>query len=388
MWRRGYTDHTRTEPQAERGSERGNQDQDGRGHAADTTKSSHLYIVVGFAGTDIWRRRNRSRARRSWLANRFILRGLFPDPSMVTSELATIVDFIRYGASRFGRAGLTFGHSYDNALDESTHLVLHALHLPHDLAPAYGLARLTATETQAVLTLIDRRIEEHKPVAYLTGEAWFAGLKFKSDMRALVPRSPIAELIQAGFSPWLDERRVERALDLCTGSGCIGIAMAAHNPHWQVDLADISDDALELARENVEFQDVGARARVIRSDLFAGLGGERYDLIVSNPPYVTDQEFAALPLEYSHEPALGLRAGDDGLDFALRILAAAPDHLGDDGVLIVEVGESERALVELLPQVPFNWIEFDVGQMGVFLLDRRDLVEQAEAIRAVAKKRA
>lgn len=307
---------------------------------------------------------------------------------MVTSELATIVDFIRYGASRFGGAGLTFGHSYDNALDESTHLVLHALHLPHDLAPAYGLARLTATETQAVLTLIDRRIEEHKPVAYLTGEAWFAGLKFKSDMRALVPRSPIAELIQAGFSPWLDERRVERALDLCTGSGCIGIAMAAHNPHWQVDLADISDDALELARENVEFQDVGARAHVIRSDLFAGLGGERYDLIVSNPPYVTDQEFAALPLEYSHEPALGLRAGDDGLDFALRILAAAPDHLGDDGVLIVEVGESERALVELLPQVPFNWIEFDVGQMGVFLLDRRDLVEQAEAIRAVAKKRA
>ena len=307
---------------------------------------------------------------------------------MVTSELATIVDFIRYGASRFGGAGLTFGHSYDNALDESTHLVLHALHLPHDLAPAYGQARLTATETQAVLTLIDRRIEEHKPVAYLTGEAWFAGLKFKSDTRALVPRSPIAELIQAGFSPWLDERRVERALDLCTGSGCIGIAMAAHNPHWQVDLADISDDALELARANVEFQDVGARVRVICSDLFAGLGGERYDLIVSNPPYVTEQEFAALPLEYSHEPALGLRAGDDGLDFALRILAAAPDHLGDDGVLIVEVGDSERALVELLPQVPFNWIEFDVGQMGVFLLDRRDLVEHAEAIRAVAKKRA
>ena len=307
---------------------------------------------------------------------------------MVTSELATIVDFIRYGASRFGGAGLTFGHSYDNALDESTHLVLHALHLPHDLAPAYGQARLTAAETHAVLTLIDRRIEEHKPVAYLTGEAWFAGLKFKSDTRALVPRSPIAELIQAGFSPWLDERRVERALDLCTGSGCIGIAMAAHNPHWQVDLADISDDALELARENVEFQDVGERVRVIRSDLFAGLGGERYDLIVSNPPYVTEQEFAALPLEYSHEPALGLRAGDDGLDFALRILAAAPEHLGDDGVLIVEVGESERALVELLPQVPFNWIEFDVGQMGVFLLDRRDLVEQAEAIRAVAKKRA
>jgi ribosomal protein L3 glutamine methyltransferase len=305
----------------------------------------------------------------------------------VTSELATIVDFIRFGASRFGAAGLTFGHSYDNALDEATHLVLHALHLPHDLAPAYGQARLTEAEKQAVLALIDRRIDEHKPVAYLTGEAWFAGLKFKSDTRALVPRSPIAEMIQGGFSPWLDERPVERALDLCTGSGCIGIAMAAHNPHWRVDLADISDEALSLARENVEFQDVGDRVRVLRSDLFAGLAGERYDLIVSNPPYVTEQEFAALPPEYGHEPALGLRAGADGLDFALRILAEAADHLSDDGVLIVEVGESERALVERLPQVPFNWIEFHVGQMGVFLLDRRDLIEHADAIRASATGR-
>ncbi len=305
----------------------------------------------------------------------------------MTSELATIVDFIRYGASRFGAAGLAFGHSYDNALDESTHLVLHALHLPHDLAPTYGHARLVAAEKENVLALIERRIAEHKPVAYLTGEAWFAGLKFKSDTRALVPRSPIAELIQSGFTPWLDEHPIERVLDLCTGSGCIGIAIAAHNPDWQVDLADISDDALALARENVEFQDVGGRVRVFKSDLFAGLDGERYDLIVSNPPYVTEQEFAALPAEYSHEPKLGLTAGDDGLDFALRILATAPDHLADDGVLIVEVGESERALIELLPQVPFNWIEFNVGQMGVFLLDRRDLVEHADAIRAATTAR-
>lgn len=305
----------------------------------------------------------------------------------MTQELATIVDFIRYGASRFGAARLTFGHSYDNALDEATHLVLHALHLPHDLSPAYGQARLTGEEKQAVLGLIERRIAEHRPVAYLTGEAWFAGLKFKSDTRALVPRSPIAELIQAGFTPWLDERPVERALDLCTGSGCIGIAMAAHNPDWQVDLADISDDALALARENVEFQDVGERVRVIKSDLFAGLAGERYDLIVSNPPYVTEQEFAALPPEYRHEPKLGLTAGDDGLDFAFRILIAAPEYLNDDGVLIVEVGESERALVERLPQVPFNWIEFNVGQMGVFLLDRRDLIVHADAIRAAANTR-
>ncbi|MEO6689809.1 MAG: 50S ribosomal protein L3 N(5)-glutamine methyltransferase [Dokdonella sp.] len=305
----------------------------------------------------------------------------------MTQELATIVDFIRYGASRFGAAGLTFGHSYDNALDESTHLVLHALHLPHDLSPAYGQARLTGDEKHVVLDLIERRIAEHKPVAYLTGEAWFAGLKFKSDTRALVPRSPIAELIQSGFTPWLDERPVARVLDLCTGSGCIGIAMAAHNPDWQVDLADISDDALALARENVEFQDVGERVRVIKSDLFESLDGERYDLIVSNPPYVTEQEFAALPPEYSHEPKLGLTAGDDGIDFALRILMAAPDHLSEEGVLIVEVGESERALIERLPQIPFNWIEFNVGQMGVFLLDRRDLIEHADAIRAAVKSR-
>jgi len=305
----------------------------------------------------------------------------------VTSELATIVDFIRYGASRFGAAGLTFGHSYDNAIDEATHLVLHALHLPHDLSPNYGQARLTAAEKERVLQLIDRRVDEQKPVAYLTGTAWFAGLQFKSDTRALVPRSPIAELIQGGFSPWLDDRNVERALDLCTGSGCIGIAMAVHNPDWQVDLADISEEALSLARENIEYQDTSDRVRAIHSDLFAGLDGERYDLIVSNPPYVTEQEYAALPPEYSHEPALGLRAGDDGLDFALRILAEAADHLRDDGVLIVEVGESERALAALLPEVPFNWIEFNVGQMGVFVLDRDDLVAHAEAIGEVAKAR-
>ena len=305
----------------------------------------------------------------------------------MTQELATIIDFIRYGASRFGAAGLVFGHSYDNAIDESTHLVLHALHLPHDLAPTYGHARLTAAEKQRVLDLIERRVDEHRPVAYLTGTAWFAGLKFKSDTRALVPRSPIAELIQAGFSPWLDDRAVSHALDLCTGSGCIGVAMAVHNPEWQVDLADISDDALSLARENIEYQDTTDRVEAVKSDLFEGLKGRRYDLIVSNPPYVTEQEYAALPPEYGHEPALGLRAGDDGLDFAMRILLEAPEHLTDEGVLIVEVGESEKALVELLPEVPFNWIEFDVGQMGVFLLDRDDLVEHAEAIRRAANAR-
>ena len=303
------------------------------------------------------------------------------------AELHTIIDFIRYGATRFGVAGLTFGHSYDNAMDEATHLVLHTLHLPHDLSPNYGVARLTGDEKRRILELIERRVRERKPVAYLTGEAWFAGLKFKSDERALVPRSPLAESIQSGFSPWLDNTPVRRALDLCTGSGCIGIAMAVHNPDWHVDLVDISDAALSLARENIAFQHVEDRVRAIKSDLFAGIANEIYDVIVSNPPYVTEQEFAALPPEYGHEPALGLRAGEDGLDFAFKILLEAPAHLAENGCLIVEVGESERALTRLLPNLPLNWIEFDVGQMGVFVIERRDLVEHAKSIAAAAKRR-
>ncbi len=303
------------------------------------------------------------------------------------AELRSLIDFIRYGATRFGQAGLTFGHSYDNALDEATQLVLHALHLPHDLSPAYGAARLTADERDLVLSLFERRIRERIPACYITGEAWFAGLAFKTDPRALVPRSPIAELIEAGFEPWLGGRWVQRALDLCTGSGCIGIATAVHNPEWQVDLVDISEDALDLARENITRFEVGERVRAIRSDLFAGLAGEQYDLIVSNPPYVTHAEVDALPAEYAHEPELGLRAGDDGLDLALKILRDAPEHLTENGLLIVEVGESERALVRLLPEVPFAWVEFKVGQMGVFVVERGDLVAHAATIRALADAR-
>jgi ribosomal protein L3 glutamine methyltransferase len=305
----------------------------------------------------------------------------------VTAELASIIDFIRYGASRFSAAGLTFGHSHDNPIDEATHLVLASLHLPPDIPPAYGAGRLTADERDAVLALIDRRVNERLPVAYLVGETWFAGLKFKSDRRALVPRSPIAELIESRFAPWLDHRPIERALDLCTGSGCIGIAMAEYNPDWQVDIVDISEDALSLARENIVFQHLEGRVHAIQSDLFAGVEGQRYDLIVSNPPYVTEDEYTALPGEYRHEPKLGLTSGEDGLDLCLRMLDEAAEHLTDEGLLIVEVGESEHALAALLPEVPFIWIEFKVGAMGVFALERRDLIEHADAIRAAAAAR-
>jgi ribosomal protein L3 glutamine methyltransferase len=304
----------------------------------------------------------------------------------MTAELATIIDFIRYGASRFGAAGLTFGHSYDNAMDESTQLVLHALHLPHDLNPIYGQGRLIAEERERVLALFERRINERVPAAYLTGEAWFAGLSFKSDARALVPRSPIAELILQGFEPWLAGRDVQRALDICTGSGCIAIAIGHHYPDWQVDGVDISADALTLAEEN-RVRLHADNVRLLQSDLFAAVAGERYELIVTNPPYVTDDETDALPREYSHEPELGLRAGHDGLDLALRILRDAPDHLTDDGLLICEVGEAERALAALLPEIPFAWIEFKVGQMGVFAIERGDLVAHHQRIRALADAR-
>jgi ribosomal protein L3 glutamine methyltransferase len=304
----------------------------------------------------------------------------------MSQELQTIIDLIRYGGSRFNAAGLTFGHSYDNALDEATQLTLHALHLPHDLSPVYGNARVTEAEKEDVLSLFLRRIEERIPAAYLTGEAWFAGLSFKSDSRALVPRSPIAELIESGFQPWLGDREVRRALDLCTGSGCIAIAMGHHNPDWQVDGIDISDDALALANENKQRLHAD-NVRLLKSDLFAGLSGKHYDLIVTNPPYVTNDETDALPGEYAHEPELGLRAGDDGLDLALRILRDAPLHLDRDGLLICEVGEAEHALVKLLPELPLAWVEFKVGQMGIFVAECADLVAHHQKIARLADAR-
>ena len=304
----------------------------------------------------------------------------------MSAELHTIIDFIRYGASRFGAAGLSFGHSFDNALDEATQLVLHALHLPHDTGPAYGHARLVTDEKAQVLALFQRRIDERIPACYLTGEAWFAGLSFKCDSRALVPRSPIAELIESGFEPWLGGREVHRVLDLCTGSGCIAIATAHYNPYWEVDAVDLSPDALALARENIERLDT-SNVRLIESDLFANLKGEVYDLIVTNPPYVTHAETDALPKEYSHEPEMGLRAGDDGLDLVLEILRDAPDHLSENGLLICEVGESEQHLIRLLPELPFAWVEFKVGQMGIFVLEREDIVAQMPKIKSLANAR-
>ncbi|MAN51819.1 MAG: 50S ribosomal protein L3 N(5)-glutamine methyltransferase [Marinimicrobium sp.] len=292
--------------------------------------------------------------------------------------MKTVRDFIRWGASRFNAEGLFFGHGTDNAWDEAVQLVLHALHLPVQNSRQEWLdARLTDAERETVAALLDRRIRERVPAAYLTGEAWFCGLRFAVDERVLVPRSPIAELIEAGFQPWL-ELEPERVLDLCAGSGCIGIACAYAFPEAQVDLSDISPDALDVARANIKAHQLEGRVEALESDGFAALGERRYDLIVSNPPYVDARDLASMPAEYHAEPELGLGSGDDGLDFTRRLLAEAPRHLTEDGVLVVEVGNSQVALEQAFPKLPFTWVEFERGGHGVFVLSARALAAFSE----------
>lgn len=287
---------------------------------------------------------------------------------LTLETLATLRDYVRYAASRFSEARLFFGHGTAGPLDEAAALVLHALHLPYDLPGGYFEANLLPDEREHILALIERRIAERKPLAYLTGEAPFAGLNFYVDERVLVPRSPIAELIEQHFAPWLDADEVQDVLDLCTGSGCIAIACAHACPEARVDASDVSSEALAVARINIDKHELKKRVHAIESDLYAGLGDKRYDLIVSNPPYVPLPEWQALPAEFHVEPRLGLEAGADGLDCVRRILADAARHLKPDGVLVVEVGSAAEGLVAAYPDVPFHWLEFERGGDGVFLL--------------------
>ncbi|HET7673976.1 MAG TPA: 50S ribosomal protein L3 N(5)-glutamine methyltransferase [Gammaproteobacteria bacterium] len=282
--------------------------------------------------------------------------------------LKTAADWVRYAASRFNAAGLFFGHGTDNAIDEALALVLHVLHLDHDLPPYLLNAHLTAPETSAIRELVEARLDSRKPLAYLIQRAWFAGLEFFVDERVLVPRSPIAELIERRFEPWLDAERIDRVLDIGTGSGCIAIACAHYLPGAHVDAIDVSADALAVAAENVARHGVAERVELIPSDLFEALSGRRYDLIVSNPPYVDAAEMAALEPEFRHEPRLGLAAGEDGLDCVARILEAAGRHLNPDGALIVEVGASHMAFEARWPDLPVTWLEFERGGEGVLLL--------------------
>lgn len=290
-------------------------------------------------------------------------------------ELKTICDFIRFASSRFYEAGLYFGHGTDNAWDEAAALVLHTLHLPYDVHPRALDANLLEEEKAAIIERINLRVEKRIPLAYITHEAWFASLPFYVDERVLIPRSPIAELIEAGFSPWINPDDVKNVLDLCTGSACIAIATAKYMPHVSVDAADISDDALQVAKTNVARHECQDQVKLIRSDLFANIPAKKYDIIVSNPPYVSEEEVAALPDEYRHEPVLGLEAGIKGLDIVKRILQHASDYLSEDGILIVEVGNTEYTLQEAYPEIPFTWLEFERGGGGVFILTASELAQ-------------
>jgi ribosomal protein L3 glutamine methyltransferase len=271
-------------------------------------------------------------------------------------------------------AGLYFGHETDNALDEAVFLVLRSLQLPFAMADELLDRPLDEAQRQRVIDVVNERILTRKPAAYLLGEGWFAGLRFFVNEQVLVPRSPFAELILERFSPWCRADKVQRILDIGTGSGCIAIATAFAFPGATVDAIDISPEALLVARRNVADYDLQGRVTLLESDLFQNLGGRRYDLIIANPPYVDAEDFAAMPPEYRHEPAIGLRAGTDGLDVVRRILQSAGEYLTDQGVLAVEVGNSEDALVRSYPEVPFLWLEFARGGSGVFILTREELV--------------
>lgn len=290
-------------------------------------------------------------------------------------ELITIGDFIRWGASRFSEAELFYGHGTDNAWDEAVAIILPTLHLPHTINPAVMTARLTASERQAIVNLLLKRMTERLPAAYLTHQAWFAGLKFYVDQRVIIPRSSLAELIEHRFAPWLGDKEPQRILDLCTGSACIAIACAHYFPETAVDAVDISEEALLVAQTNVAHYQLAEQVRLIQSDLFQKVGQVKYDIIISNPPYVDSSDMESLPPEYQYEPALALAAGADGLTIVKRILREAAQYLTADGLLFVEVGNSEAALIEQYPEIPFTWLEFAKGDNGIFMLTAQQLLE-------------
>lgn len=295
--------------------------------------------------------------------------------SPVAQDLVTLRDWLRYAVSRFGEAKLAFGHGTTNAYDEAAYLLLHALHLPLDRLEPFLDARLTQAERTQLAQLLERRIDQRVPAAYLTREAWLGSFRFYVDERVLIPRSFIAELLPDGLAPYVGPAEsVSTALDLCTGSGCLAVLLAHAYPNADVDAVDISTDALTVAQRNVADYALAGRINLIRSDLFANLSDKSYDLIISNPPYVTALAMADLPLEYRHEPAIALAGGEDGLDAVRTILKEAPRFLNPDGTLVVEVGYSRVAVELAFPRLPFVWLETATSEDSVFLLKREDLV--------------
>ncbi len=277
-------------------------------------------------------------------------------------------------AERFETAGLHYGHGTGNALDEAVYLVFQALGIPYG-TPEDELDRpVTQEQIERIRLLAQERITSRRPAAYLVNKAWFAGLPFYVDERVLIPRSPIAELIETGFAPWIDPDRVRRILEIGTGSGCIAIACALAFPQAEVHATDISQDALDVARINVKRHGVEDRLRLSRGDGYAAVAaGNRYDIIVSNPPYVPLAELQELPPEYLHEPRLGLTAGTDGLDVVAHLLQGAANYLSDSGIVVIEVGDGQEALEARFPRVPFCWLDLECGWVGVFLLEANEL---------------
>lgn len=290
----------------------------------------------------------------------------------------TVAEMLDHGQALFDQSGIYFGHGTDNAWDEAVYLLSFVLGLAPDVERGVLEKELSPQQQTAILALYQRRIVERIPAAYLTGRAWFCGLPFAVDERVIIPRSPIAELIMTGFQPWCAEEP-SRVLDLCTGSGCIGIACAYAFDRAEVVLSDISAQALEITETNIAQHKLGYRVSAVESDLFQQLSGEQFQLIVSNPPYVDAEDFASMPDEYQHEPEIALASGNDGLDFTRRLLREAADHLTEEGVLVVEVGNSWVALERDFPTVPFLWLEFSEGDSGVFLLTREQLLEHRES---------
>lgn len=291
--------------------------------------------------------------------------------SALVDELATVRDWLRWAVSRFNEAELFYGHGTDNAYDEAVWLILHTLHLPNDRLEPFLDACLTRAERLAVLNILEQRLVRRLPAAYLTREAWLGPYRFYVDERVIVPRSYFAELLAEHMAPWItDPEHIHAALDLCTGSGCLAILMAEAFPAADVDAVDLSADALAVARRNVTDYGLDERVHLIQSDLLDGLDGRRYDLIICNPPYVTADSMATLPAEYRHEPEMALAAGDDGLDLVRRLLAAAPEHLTDNGLLFVEVGHNADIVEAAFPDLPLTWVDAPSGEGKIFMLAR------------------
>lgn len=292
------------------------------------------------------------------------------------AQLYTVRDLLRFAVSHFNEAKLAFGHGSHNAYDEAAYLILHTLHLPLDTLEPFLDARLTSSEIHTVMKVLECRIKQRIPAAYLTHEAWLGEFRFYVDERVIVPRSFIAELLRERLDPWVaDPEAIENGLDMCTGSGCLAILMAFAFPNAVIDAVDISSDALDVARRNINDYALEHQVRPLQSDLFTVLGGRTYDVIVSNPPYVNAESMAALPDEYRHEPTLALASGEDGLDAVRVILREAPKHLNPEGLLLVEIGHNRNALEDAFPEIEFTWLETSAGDEHVFLVTREQLLE-------------